>query len=91
MGELEVSRLEKLQFALLTTTRYGEAPQPQDFQKKQGSSEQWTLLLLSRNFSALVEDWQKGNTFSAFSFIFLCSSVHSFYHVTSYEKDGTKD
>lgn len=49
-----------------------------------------TLLLLSHHFPALVVDWQRGNTFSAFPFIFLCSSVHSFYHITSYEKGGTK-
>ena len=49
-----------------------------------------TLLLLSHHFPALVADWQRGNTFSAFSFILLCSSVHSFQHVTSYEKDDTK-
>jgi len=42
MGELEVTRLEKLELAILTTTGYGEAPEPHDLQKKQGSSGQYT-------------------------------------------------
>lgn len=83
MGELEVARQEKLQLGLLTTTWYGEA---QDLQKKQGSSGQYTSLTFTPFSCTSGRLAERGNIFSAFSFIFLRSSVHPFYHVTSMKR-----
>lgn len=89
MGELEVARLEKLQLALLTKHDM-EMHLSHRISRRNKAAADSTLLSLSHHFPALAVDWQRGNTFSSFPFIFLCSSVHSFYHITSYDKSGTK-